>query len=116
MINFSEDLYFISRENSSGSWIKARLKSIVSSGTVVNGAPITTPHYKMLELKQHKERIVNGKTVASMKSSKIRLETGTRVIAAFKEVGTTGEIKKPRHDPFYPGIVAEPPVAQNKYR
>ncbi|RZC42438.1 Pre-SET, SET, and/or MBD domain containing protein [Asbolus verrucosus] len=111
-----DDLYYISRENSAGSWIKARLKGVLPPGTVHNGQPSTGTLYKVTELKQHKERIVDGKNIASMKHSKIRLETGTRVIAVFKEIGPTGEVRKARHDPYYPGIVAEPPVAQNKYR
>ncbi|XP_044261529.1 histone-lysine N-methyltransferase eggless-like [Tribolium madens] len=111
-----DEIYYISRENSSGCWIKARLKRVLYPGTVYNDQPCTTTLYKMLELKQHKERVVDGKSIASMKHSTIRLETGTRVIAVFKEIGPTGEPRRMRHEPYYPGIVAEPPVAQNKYR
>lgn len=54
--------------------------------------------------------------MAYMTPSKVRLPVGTRVISIFKEMSTTGDIKKPRHDPLYAGIVAEQPVESNKYR
>jgi histone-lysine N-methyltransferase SETDB1 len=112
-----EEIYYISRENSAGCWIKARLKAVLPPGTLYMGHPSLATLYKVLELKQHKERFVDGKSIASMKHSRVRLETGTRVIAVFKEIGSAGEVRKTkRHDPYYPGIVAEPPVAQNKYR
>jgi hypothetical protein len=54
------------------------------------GHPSLATLYKVLELKQHKERFVDGKSIASMKHSRVRLETGTRVIAVFKEIGSAG--------------------------
>lgn len=52
---------------------------------------------------------------AYMHSCKSRLTVGARVISVFKETNQSPE-KRPRSDPFYPGIVGEHPVESNKYR
>lgn len=72
--------------------------------------------YKLIELKQQKERILNGKSLAYLTFSRVRLPVGTRVISVFKEINNVGETKKPRHDPYYAGVVAEQPFEGNKYR
>lgn len=71
--------------------------------------------YKMVELKQQKERVLNGKNIAYLTFSKVRLPVGTRVISVFKELNNL-ENKRPKHDPYYAGIVAEQPFEGNKYR
>lgn len=70
--------------------------------------------YKVVELKQQRERILSGKSLAYMYHSKMRLPVGTRVISMFKELNSVGEPK--RHDPYYAGIVAEQPFVGNKWR
>lgn len=71
--------------------------------------------YKVVELKQQRERVLSGKSLAYMNHSKVRLPVGTRVISMFKELNNVGE-KKARHDPYYAGIVAEQPFGGNKWR
>lgn len=71
--------------------------------------------YKMIELKQQRERVLNGKNIAYMNHSKTLLPVGTRVISMFKELNNIGD-KKTRHDPYYAGIVAEQPVLTNNWR
>ncbi|KAJ8953721.1 hypothetical protein NQ314_007331 [Rhamnusium bicolor] len=110
------ELYYIVRENSQGSWIRARLQAVIAAGTAYNGQNYEIAHYKLVELKQQKERLLIGKNIAYMTFSKVRLPVGTRVISVFKELSNIGETKKPRHDPYYAGIVAEQPFEGNKYR
>lgn len=110
------EIYYIVRENSQGSWIRARLQSVILAGSTYNGQTYETTHYRLIELKQQRERILTGKNMAYMTFSKVRLPVGTRVLSVFKELSNAGDVKRPRHDPFYPGIVAEQPVEGNKYR
>nr|CAH7718794.1 unnamed protein product [Callosobruchus chinensis] len=104
------ELYYIARENAQGNWVRARLTHIISPI-----APSMGIGYKMTELKQQKERFVNGRSVAYLKASKVRLPVGTRVISVFKETNAFGE-KKVKHDLYYAGIVAEQPFEGNNFR
>ncbi|XP_045465394.1 histone-lysine N-methyltransferase eggless isoform X2 [Harmonia axyridis] len=107
------EIYYISREgNASGSWVKARLSSMLMPGAMHDGQKCMTTLYKLTELKQQRERIIVGKNLAYFNACKTRLRVGERVIAVFKE---TNEAKK-RSNPYYPGVVAEPPYEANKYR
>ncbi|KAG5879504.1 hypothetical protein JTB14_004729 [Gonioctena quinquepunctata] len=109
--------YYIVRENSQGSWIRARLQVIIPPGTPHNGLTYSMDYYKLIELKQQKERLLNGKSIAYLSFSRVRLPVGTRVISVFKETGNImGGTKKPRHDPYYAGIVAEQPFEGNRFR
>ncbi|KAK9874154.1 hypothetical protein WA026_002510 [Henosepilachna vigintioctopunctata] len=109
------EIYYISRDgNTSGCWVRARLNSILLPGTAYDGQKCVTTLYKLIELKQQKERVVEGKSIAYIKCSSTRLRVGDRVIAVFKEI-SMGETKK-RSNPYYPGIVAEPPYEANKFR
>lgn len=80
------------------------------TGQEVNGNVYDDVHYRLTELKQQRDRIVNGKQIAYMTPSSVRLVIGTRVLAMFTE-----ETKKQNH-PYYPGIVGESPHIGNKYR
>ncbi|VEN47660.1 unnamed protein product [Callosobruchus maculatus] len=104
------ELYYIARENAQGNWVRARLTHIINSGPSNMGVC-----YKMTELKQQKERFVNGRSVAYLKASKVRLPVGTRVVSVFKETNAFGE-KKVKHDLYYAGIVAEQPFEGNNFR
>ncbi|KAF7266513.1 hypothetical protein GWI33_020194 [Rhynchophorus ferrugineus] len=113
-----DEIYYITRENNlQGSWIKARLQQIISSNEIFRGQSYPETHYRLIELKQQKERIVCGKQLASVSSCKSRLSVGTRVISIFKsEVTNSPNVKRPRIDPYYAGVVGEHPVESNKYR
>ncbi|XP_049824476.1 histone-lysine N-methyltransferase eggless isoform X2 [Aethina tumida] len=105
------DIYYVVREqNPSGPWIRARLSTSIPVGQEVNGNVYDDVHYRLTELKQQRDRIVNGKQIAYMTPSSVRLVIGTRVLAMFTE-----ETKKQNH-PYYPGIVGESPHIGNKYR
>ncbi|XP_074026625.1 histone-lysine N-methyltransferase eggless [Leptinotarsa decemlineata] len=110
------ETYYIVRENSQSSWIRARLQLIIPPGTPHNGITYSTNFYRLIELKQQKERLLSGKSIAYLSFSKVRLPVGTRVISVFKETNNMGETKKPRHDPYYAGIVGEQPFEGNKFR
>ncbi|KAJ8917329.1 hypothetical protein NQ315_002351 [Exocentrus adspersus] len=110
------EIYYIVRENSHGSWIRARLQAVITPGTSYNGQTYDMTYYKLVELKQQKERLVTGKNMAYMAYSNVRLPVGTRVISVFKEMSNIGEMKKTRLDPFYVGIVAEQPFEGNRFR
>lgn len=92
--------------------MRARLNSVILPGTTHDGQKCLTTLYKLTELKQQKERIVGGKNIAYISSCPTRLRVGDRVIAVFKE---NSDVKK-RSNPYYSGIVAEPPYEANKYR
>lgn len=109
------EIYYIVRENSQSNWIRGRLQVIINPGSLYNGSTYTTTHYKLVELKQQKERFITGKQMAYLNASKVRLPVGTRVISAFKEV-RANSAKTPRLDPYYAGVVAEQPFEGNKYR
>ncbi|CAH1979497.1 unnamed protein product [Acanthoscelides obtectus] len=104
------ELYYIARENAQGNWVRARLTQIINPVPSNMGVC-----YKMTELKQQKERFVNGRSVAYLNASKVRLPVGTRVISEFKETTGFGE-KKPKHNLYYAGIVAEQPFEGNNFR
>ncbi|KAL3271245.1 hypothetical protein HHI36_021737 [Cryptolaemus montrouzieri] len=109
------EIYYISRDgNPSGCWVRARLNNVLLPGSIHEGQKCTTTLYKLIELKQQKERAVEGKSIAYINAATTKLRVGDRVIAVFKE-NTLGEAKK-RSNPYYPGIVAEPPYEANNYR
>ncbi|XP_056637289.1 histone-lysine N-methyltransferase eggless [Diorhabda sublineata] len=110
------DIFYIARENSQTTWVKGRLQTIILPGSIYNGQSYMTTYYKLIELKQQKERIVSGKNIAWLHYCKYRLPVGTRVVSIFKEVGNVGEAKKPRNDPYYAGIVGEQPFEGNRFR
>lgn len=105
-------IYYVARENTQSSWIRARLIQIIPPS---GHNSTTSTMYKVVELKQQRERVLIGKNLAYMSHSKVRLPVGTRVISLFKELNNLGE-KKTRHDPYYAGIVAEQPFVGNKWR
>uniref|UniRef100_A0A6P7FBF2 Histone-lysine N-methyltransferase eggless n=1 Tax=Diabrotica virgifera virgifera TaxID=50390 RepID=A0A6P7FBF2_DIAVI len=110
------EIYYIVRENFQTSWIRARLQTKIPAGVPHNGKVYPTTLYKLVELKQQKERLINGKYIAQLHHSRERLLiVGTRVISVFRE-SSTDEMKKSRTDPYYAGIVAEQPFEGNKYR
>ncbi|CAG9830658.1 unnamed protein product [Diabrotica balteata] len=110
------EIYYIVRENFQTNWIRARLQTKIPPGVSHNGEVYSTTLYKLVELKQQKERLINGKYIAQLHHSRNRLlPVGTRVISVFRECSTEG-VKKPRTDPYYAGIVAEQPFEGNKYR
>ncbi|CAG9861595.1 unnamed protein product [Phyllotreta striolata] len=110
------EYYYIVRENTRSNWIRGRLQHVINPGTIYNGQMYTTVHYKLVELKQQKERIVTAKQMAFWEPSKVSLPVGTRVISAFKETGISPNVKKPKLDPYYAGVVAEQPFEGNRYR
>lgn len=59
-----DELYYIARENNpQGCWVKARLQQIIPAMTTYKGTLYETSHYRLIELKQQKERIVEGKYI-----------------------------------------------------
>ncbi|CAG9770061.1 unnamed protein product [Ceutorhynchus assimilis] len=111
-----DNLYYIARENAiQGSWIKARLLELFGPGDKYKDHTFTAPHYRLVELKQQKERLIDGKLLAYMQSCGSRLVVGTRVIAKFKELNNSAQ-KQPKSDPYYAGVVGEHPCKSNAYR
>lgn len=110
LLTFPGQIYYVARENTQSSWIRARLIQVIPS--TIHNSPTM---YKVVELKQQRERVLIGKNLAYMNHSTVRLPVGTRVISMFKELNNIGE-KKTRHDPYYAGIVAEQPFIGNRWR
>ncbi|XP_060533636.1 histone-lysine N-methyltransferase eggless isoform X2 [Cylas formicarius] len=112
-----DSIYYITRKNNSqASWIKARLQQVIPPNTNYNGQVWPATTYRLVELKQQRERLLSGKDVAYMTACKSRLAVGTRVISVFKDSNQLVEAKQPKSDPYYAGIVGEHPVESNKYR
>ncbi|KAL1502081.1 hypothetical protein ABEB36_007279 [Hypothenemus hampei] len=109
-----DEIYYIAKENYHASWIKARLQQIIRENMSYKGVFYDKTHYRLVELKQQKERILEGKFVAYFHACRSRLTVGTRVLSQFKELNP--EAQKPRNIPYYAGIVGENPVESNKYR
>lgn len=115
-------IYYISRQgNNTGCWLRARLMLVLPKGSTWNGQVLVKTMYRMVELKKQTERIVNGKNIAYFNPCPTRLKVGDRVIAVFNE--PTNSSSEPQTlrtkrttNPFYPGIIGEPPYAANKYR
>ncbi|XP_044762836.1 histone-lysine N-methyltransferase eggless isoform X2 [Coccinella septempunctata] len=107
------EIYYISRDgNPSGCWVRARLNNVLLPGSIHDGQKCMTTLYKLTELKQQRERVVGGKNIAYINPCPTRLRVGDRVIAGFKE----GSGANKKANPYYPGVVAEPPYEANKYR
>lgn len=59
-----DGIYYISKQNNFlGPWIKARLQQVIAARSSHKGVFYAKPHYRLIELKQQRERILEGKFV-----------------------------------------------------
>uniref|UniRef100_A0AAR5Q5A7 SET domain-containing protein n=1 Tax=Dendroctonus ponderosae TaxID=77166 RepID=A0AAR5Q5A7_DENPD len=113
----ADGIYYISKQNNFlGSWIKARLQQIIPARSAYKGQFYKRTHYRLVELKQQHERILEGKYVAYLGPCKSRLTVGSRVLSQFKETNAVAQGKRPRAVPYYAGVVGEHPVENNHFR
>lgn len=111
-------MYYIARNMPIGSWIKGTLIDVISAGSIYNGNKYNQLTYVVTVEKSKilTRKYISGKEIAYAMPATVALEVGTRVIAAFREIRQNWAPNKPKKDQFYPGIVAEPLAAYNKYR
>lgn len=114
------ETYYANRSEIIGAWVKVTLKEIIVPGTRRDGQIYTSTMYMVaIENKQKtiRQKIVTGREIAYSQPANVQLDVGARVIAVFRETLTPEEARERiKKDVFYPGIVAEPLQASNKYR
>ncbi|XP_025834178.1 histone-lysine N-methyltransferase eggless isoform X2 [Agrilus planipennis] len=112
--------YYSARYLTMGSWMPVKLEKVLDSGEMINGRLTSNHVYSVLVNNKQKtsssSRLHSGREMAYFTAPNVQLDVGTRVIAVFRETATNMETKKHKKETFFPGIVAEPLSAANRYR